>query len=153
MTDVIFLSWRRRAMLHIPSNFHTIPGPRIFFFLIRMSKFLPSLLNYDFSLASWSFPTLQRQLPPSSSIHLPVLVLVYWQYCLLLDVPWNLLVKRIYTEPRQAPFFTDDGSSTNGLRTWKDPDSDRGSKALANRRGLLNLTDLTFRMGVPGCTS
>lgn len=67
MTDVIFLSWRRRAMLHIPSNFHTIPGPWIFFFLIRMSKFLPSLLNYDFSLASWSFLTLQRNLPPLSA--------------------------------------------------------------------------------------
>lgn len=149
MTDVIFLSQRQRAMLHIPSKFYTILGPWIFF--IRMSKFLPSLPNYDF-LASRYFLTLQRNLPPSSASTCQFWFSFVGHIALCL-IFLEISLWREYTQNPDKPLSSQIMKQYKWFDNLKDLDSDRGSKALANQRALLDLTVLTFRTGVPGGTS
>lgn len=106
MTDVTFLSLRRITTLHTTSNFHTIFGPWFFLFYfyqnLQVSLFFAQLQIFPW-LSIFSNTTEEPALPK----RLLDSFCICWWYCLLLNLPWQLLVKRMYTEPRQVPFIRD----------------------------------------------
>lgn len=105
MTDVTFLSLRRITTLHITSNFYTIFGPWIIFFFnqnLHVSLFFSQLQIFPW-LSIFSDTAEEPALPK----HLLDSFCICWRCCLLLNLPWQLIVKRIYTEHRQVPFIRD----------------------------------------------